>query len=95
MAIPATLSTAQVAHLLGLSHETVRTASKTGGLTVGDGHIVPLVAMHRASWPTAPIMAALGLDGDAAEDAVRAAVDGASEWTRNRRARAAAKAVAA
>ncbi|MFZ2563492.1 MAG: hypothetical protein WAX28_14555 [Corynebacterium variabile] len=52
-----TLSPDALAKLLGVSGNTVRTAGRGDGLTLGGRTIHPVIIGCRQSWPAAPIMA--------------------------------------
>ncbi|MGP5269784.1 hypothetical protein ACTXK0_05155 [Corynebacterium variabile] len=52
-----TLSPDALAALLGVSGNTVRTAGRGDGLTIGGRVVRPVIIGTRQSWPAAPIMA--------------------------------------
>jgi hypothetical protein len=74
-ALPAVLTTDQVAHLLGVARTTVwQAARECGGIADGDGNIVvrPVRVGRALRWPSAPLLRLLG-------DAVTGEANGAAE----------------
>lgn len=63
---PTTLTTEQVAELLSVAPGTVWAAARDGaGIELGDGVSVQPIRVGRAlRWPTAPILARLGIVDD-------------------------------
>lgn len=67
---PMTLSTEEVARLVGASRGACWAAARDeGGLVIGDQIIRPIKVGRRLRWPTQPLLHALGVDGDGGEPA--------------------------